>query len=307
MLEQHEIGNFWKDVKNKKRVCMYRDCNEPAINSHVLQKNGVLDQVAENDHVIMLQENLYSENLGQAHEFKPVGLNNAYSFKGFCKNHDDQVFKEIEKDTEIVFTPYQQALFAYRSLCNELYRKELVYEMSGKLLREHMMDPFLIAHRDGSSVGIEQMKKFKTILETSLIESDFSTLDLFFSETQHVEVCISTLLNIGDQKIGTFKLPAAVVLNIFPWGSKTIIMMCSLKGRSSRWISRKKSIFETGKASKQIKAINEILTLRAEFWAMSNSLYQTIPKEELDAYLSISFKESLNHNESFSSTITFIS
>ena len=62
-------------------------------------------------------------------EFKLVGVNNVYTFPGFCSIHDSSIFKTIESiETLDLQDKEQQSLFAYRGLCQEIRRKEISTE-----------------------------------------------------------------------------------------------------------------------------------------------------------------------------------
>ena len=76
---------------------MFKSCTEKAINSHVYQKNGILKQMSENNHLIKLVT-ADAFNVGKTGitEFKRIGINDAYSFKGFCEKHDTKIFSPIE-------------------------------------------------------------------------------------------------------------------------------------------------------------------------------------------------------------------
>lgn len=108
--------------------CMYPNCNsKSAIKSHALQNNGVISRLAIDNHVLMpyvqrsatyLEKNKFFRK-----KLKSIGKNEATTFYGFCKKHDDQLFAPIEKE-EWFINKDNEFLFAYRTLCSQLKNKE---------------------------------------------------------------------------------------------------------------------------------------------------------------------------------------
>ncbi|MGI4742177.1 MAG: hypothetical protein ACRYG7_44030 [Janthinobacterium lividum] len=106
--------------KSKSFTCHYPGCTHKAIGSHVLQENGVLDQIAEERHIIEYAPTALFNPEG----FNRVGLgaSNMMIFRGFCgsngNNHDESVFREIEGGACDFVKYRQQLLSSYRGLCN---------------------------------------------------------------------------------------------------------------------------------------------------------------------------------------------
>ena len=116
---------FLKAKKNsdkKSRSCMFHKCQEKAIKSHVLQKNGILREISSNNHLIELcSPNPFELEEKGILDFKTKGINDVYTFNGFCKTHDSEVFKPIEVNANLNFDrKIQQSLFCYRGLCQEI-------------------------------------------------------------------------------------------------------------------------------------------------------------------------------------------
>jgi hypothetical protein len=116
--------------EKKERNCMFTNCTHKTIKSHVLQKNGILREISENNHLIqMVPANPFEMNEKGFSDFKLVGINDVYTFQGFCAKHDSNVFKSIETESTLNFYDNnQQALFCYRGLCQEIRRKEIATE-----------------------------------------------------------------------------------------------------------------------------------------------------------------------------------
>ena len=49
-----------KKLDDKNQGCLFDGCSNVAINSHLLQKNGIINHIAEEGHIIQLEANLSS-------------------------------------------------------------------------------------------------------------------------------------------------------------------------------------------------------------------------------------------------------
>ncbi|HHS2563233.1 TPA: hypothetical protein ACTD5V_000722 [Legionella pneumophila] len=106
-------------VKYKNRACMYPGCNQPTINSHTLSKASIRKYA--NNQIINLKtinHDLF-ENIKPTVNrkyYKPCDLNKISTFNGFCSEHDNSIFYELDNyDGNI--TPQIALLGHYRIIC----------------------------------------------------------------------------------------------------------------------------------------------------------------------------------------------
>lgn len=304
----NELLNGFEELKKKSaqkaRKCMYLTCEMPAIKSHVLQKNGILNQISYKGHIIeRVSANSYNfEEKGIA-DFKKVGVNNAYCFHGFCNKHDTTIFAPIEFEKKLdLFSPLQQALFCYRGLCQEIRRKEMVLEwLSGHSFSINpLMYIELESHRKGTKKGIENLEYFKTGLENCFEKNAF---DQFYFETikiPRIELCISTPLNIEDEineKTKDDVIPFVTsFINVFPRGNDSFVIVGYHKKYPCFWTDRFIKILKTGEKADIFKELSDLIALRLEFWAMSISLFDSIDKYELDKLKEVLMENILDHS-----------
>ncbi len=113
----------------KMGICMHPDspttCSNKIVRAHTVQKNGGLSAIAEGGHVIstLAGYKALAHNGGQLVP-KPVGINSASTFFGFCTAHDSDFFRPAEYNlkgltNEVAF------LLAYRAMAYEYYAKLL--------------------------------------------------------------------------------------------------------------------------------------------------------------------------------------
>ena len=114
------IFEYFTKAKNANRLCFQSNCGKKAIDSHILQKNGVLSNISENKHLFKLHKDNYTGKVS----FIKIGVNSAMTFKGFCSYHDSLLFKDIEFNSGIDYTNNRHLLLLnYRAILNEIRKK----------------------------------------------------------------------------------------------------------------------------------------------------------------------------------------
>lgn len=143
---------------------MFHNCKKQAIKSHVLQKNGILKEISVKRHLIQLvSPNPFQMQEKGLFDFKSIGINNVYTFPGFCQNHDTSLFKSIESNEDLKFNnKNQQALFSYRGLCQEIRRKEISIEWMDDLKNylPHSISILSDSLVEGYKIGIKNLSFF---------------------------------------------------------------------------------------------------------------------------------------------------
>jgi hypothetical protein len=311
MALMYEFSNGFEEIKRqsarKTRKCMYRTCEMPSIKSHVLQKNGILNEISFKGHVIEgVMASSYNLSEKEIAEFKRTGVNNAYCFQGFCKNHDTSIFKPIESEKRLdINSSMHQALFCYRGLCQEIRRKEIVLEwLSSKVFNSN---PFTFILSESYKKGIKNLEHFKTALENSI---KMNTVDQFYFETikiPRIDLCISVSLNIEDKMNKKTKddvIPFVTsFLNIFPKGSDSFVIVGYHKDYPCLWTDRFVKNMKTGDKLSIFKEISDLIVLRLEFWAMSISLFDSINKSDLEKSKEIMTENVTNHDAELSTNL----
>ncbi|NWO06595.1 MAG: SEC-C domain-containing protein [Alteromonadaceae bacterium] len=123
--EAHKVSNA---AKSKKYCSVPEDlksyCSNKIINAHTVSKSSGLLEIADStNHVLGLRISLSNIQKGNGTLLpEKIGVNQASTFKGFCSEHDKQLFSCIEDQP---FSAEFEQLFAlaYRALCKEIYEK----------------------------------------------------------------------------------------------------------------------------------------------------------------------------------------
>jgi hypothetical protein len=180
-----KISDYLKEIRknrNKGRCLHYESgnrCNE-IVKAHSIQKGGLLSKIATNGHVYVIDTDFGSlkRNSGNP-SYKKIGINNASTFLGFCKEHDNKLFKLIDNEP-LLPTPEQIFLYAYRSLCREIFVKEnalnvLKEQLKNKDVPDVIYNLFSDMQK-GTRNGFNELKRHKNHFDDVAANIDFSKI-----------------------------------------------------------------------------------------------------------------------------------
>lgn len=239
--------NIEKDFKkivsdNRPKKCLGAEflplilCNEP-INAHSIQKNGVLDFVAEGSQTILHRRLEFSESREtELISFEKIGRKVASTFGGgMCGNHDKELFRCIE-DEAFHFDDKKQLLtFAVRSLLKEIYTKEHVTGISSAVLGNED-NPFSIGYNQANSTLAQAKHGLRKIyVHEKRQYRDFETKVFTFNAAYKIACSsvISPWFGFNGEKISSFDLnpkkQPLLYVNIFPRNGKTYVLLGSNK------------------------------------------------------------------------------
>ena len=114
-------NSFYKLLKIRNVKCLEPDekCTNDVINAHSIQDRRILEQLAEDNHVIMLKLRVDFETRPTV-EFERVGIHRAATFTGLCSYHDAQIFRPIDANPIDITNKEHLFLLAYRSVLREM-------------------------------------------------------------------------------------------------------------------------------------------------------------------------------------------
>lgn len=166
------------------------------IDAHSVQNAGQLKSLAESGHIYRFSADFSSlARSGGRPTIKKIGMNQATTFRGFCKHHDNELFRPI--DTSL-FTASKThaALYAYRSLCREVFVKTKAVEVSSSILEAGNLAEKsarqIRSHRMGSSIGLEMLNWHKRRFDEALEPNRFDEFEyLSFASESDCNVQLS--------------------------------------------------------------------------------------------------------------------
>lgn len=303
---QNIMGKIVENVFKKSYPCIVDGCTETAINSHLLMMNGILNNAAEDGHLIEISTpSLYRStvNCFSINRFKRVGIKQAFSLPIFCDRHDTALFSQIEQK-EANYSNYKHlALYTYRTICAEIRKKEQAHEVNdriiaSKTLKDLMPEDFFSACKIfnvGLEKAIEELRQYNEDLLTDIN-----------GETEHY--CFTTL------EIPTLKVFAAGIPNLFsgddvfqdrilpififqalPQENSTLLIMGYHKDYSYPQMPEYISKWKEASVSDYGFLLTGIL-IYMETWGMSPSLYEKLKPEKIKEYNDI-FTDSVSWSE----------
>ncbi len=273
-----------RNVQNMKRHCLSPDCSKEAINSHLLQKNGVLRPLTVDGHLVEFGTlGIHQMSDDNFVKFKKIGINKALAQPLFCNNHDTGIFKSIETHP-VDFSSYQsQILFSYRATCLELRKKmdaAILYErllnargLMGKINRDEIE-----LAKDGFELGIKDLLNHKTLLEEE-ISRPSNSFHFSLFEYPLIEVYASALFSPIDRSIfnpyqkETFP---SVFIHLVPYATKLYIILGVQKELSSDWIKNYIGEWQDLSHSQLTEKMTDLFATRIETWGMSPTLFEKL-------------------------------
>lgn len=282
------VTSFRKKQNGKDRICLHNNCEKNAINSHLLQKNGIINNIALDGHVIELGDTDFFKEENKVSQHKKIGINQAFSLKLFCNEHDTELFKSIEQ-SEINFYNYRTSLLlSYRALCAEIRKKEINIEFFNWVLNQHNLNidtEFINIFLQGTVIGKRDLEFFKTHLECEILSHQISLPKFKFEvfEYSYIPVCASAIITFENQcnlsiNVDPFAITPVTFISVVPYKNKTtIICGYSINHTDNNLHAFIESWRNLTDVEFQI-SMTKLLAGHIETWCMSPSYFAKIPK-----------------------------
>lgn len=281
-----KLNKIERHIEKENWLCLHPNCQASAINSHLLQRNGILNNVAENGHLCEMRiPNVY-ERENKLIDIKKVGISQAISFPLFCCKHDSSLFKSIE-GKHIDFDSYQsQLLFSYRSLCSEIRKKEFSIELYSAALPENKdkFDLLLLTR-----LGLEDLKHYKKLFEDEIdmpqdnftfLHLSYPLIPVYASGTSTSYSLDGTIVD-STEGIGVNQIIDSFFINIIPQKESLEIIVGY---NNSHTNSKIKNYVNSWKNLSKQQLFNKIIDLfndSLESWGMSPSFYNLLVAKKI--------------------------
>lgn len=292
--EQRESIQILKNIRhnlhNRRRECMVEDCKEKAINSHLLQRHGILDNIIEDGHMIELRPNdMFKWNPKESPiEFKLIGLNNAISHPLFCNCHDTEIFADIEKNNPDLYAYRNRLLFTYRAICADEYKKRFEVEFIDRIIASSSLR---INYHDmkyaklGYMAGIKDLSQMRSLV---LDELNFPSDRFEFVHLEYPYFLIYASspysFETDRDKYNSSDLWDGGVVHIIPLKEKLHIIGGYLKGALNRDMNEYISKWKNADKKTLGLLLTDLFCQRIEGFGMSISLYRSISKNNIRKY-----------------------
>jgi len=310
--KQNEIAKIHRESDKKKRKCIIDGCENHSINSHLLQRNGLLKNISVDGHLIerkLIDPNKFIKDQHPV-EFKRVGLKNAFSLSLFCNKHDSEIFKPIESST-VDFELYEsQLLLSYRVTLAEIRKKEIVIEKFQNMLDSKVLDgkfnrfPIESLLR-GFKYGINDLKIFKNIFEKEFVTSN---KNFVFKTYKYPLIKIYASAIFSPDKTTSLdsedpNIPyEQIFIHLLPLENELLIICGYNKQYQNKFVRKYVNKWNKLNSKKLGIGLTKLFCDRIENWGLSPEVYDRIQTEKLIKF-NLQAKSTLYFPDLFSSNL----
>lgn len=283
---ENKLDKVERQIEKRKRQCLYPECEIHAINSHLLQRNGILNNVAEDGHVYEMRVvDAYYRRYTGPMTLRKVGIRQATSYPLFCSRHDSDLFKPIER-RKIDFDDYQtQLLFSYRSLCSEIRKKEFCVEKFAILPEGEDKFDFLL----GTKLGLEDLRHYKLLFENEIDkpQNDFSFLHLSYPFIPIYASGPSTYFKLDEtivdctEGVPNDQIVDNIFINLIPQKDSLEIIVGYNNNHTNNNIKRYVDSWKNLSKSQLFNKITDVFNYSLENWGMSPSFYEMLQNKNM--------------------------
>lgn len=301
--KEKSLADAQRKALKVKWPCMCPKCTNKAINSHLLQRHGILSHVTVDNHLYeMTREDVFKWHENNPVRFKKVGLNNAISYPLFCDKHDTAIFLPIESGT-IDFNDYNsQLLFSYRAVCAEIRKKEFILletKSNESNIEEMSLDREALLI--GENKGIKDLQYYKYLLEGeikvhkgkfSFSHFSYPMLPIYSSASMSYEV-------FDPQKQREVKAAQkkkvwdALFIHIIPQPTSTEIIVGYHNNHTSKDMEDYVKSWGRLEVEELGYRLTDLFVAHVEDWGMSPQLYDRIPKDRFEVFFKLLAKYSI--------------
>lgn len=183
-------------IRSSGRCLFYhqmKECHE-VIDAHSIQKNGALSRIARDGYVYSASTKFtdIKKNKGKLALAK-THINSMSTFRGFCRYHDNLVFRPIDTD-HFRSSDEQAFLFAYRSILREVFAKECVITNCNEQLKAfkgtEATKQLFEGVRDGNLWGLANLQNELSHFNNSHKERRFDDIRYVMFESKHAPTVV---------------------------------------------------------------------------------------------------------------------
>lgn len=289
--EAIEFKNLAKKIegklKKKPYKCLHENCEKIAVSSHALQKRGPIKHVAKNGDVVALKQSRHHDFSIDKKEVKlkfgTVGVKKISTYPGFCQEHDDRLFSDIEKRGLDLRNPKHLCLLFYRNFSYEFSRKRelYLYWMNFIDSKKLPIPPFAYRSTESARRYCEVTCEYNLAAARKMIkEESYSNLSSqYFVINKNVNAACASVLNLHLDNYIDFAManPGKPIpsfsLSLLPEQNKTNFILSWLKEYDEHafWIT---NAFKSEKTIELI--LNRLCFCDSEDVVLSPDLWDSI-------------------------------
>lgn len=280
----------------KKRVkwnCLTVGCKNTSIKSHLLQQNGILNNISTDDnHLIEMRMVDYVKSQRAMVELKKIGIKQAISLPLFCSSCDTNIFKPIESSVFDTSEYKTQLLFSYRSLCSELRKQQI-----SQLFKERCLNASTLRGLLDRNIMNESLRNTRNSikgleLNKSKFESELtSEKGIFTFKTYYyplIEVYGSATFSPTNFTFSLYQTPdnfKNIYINIIPEQSRLTIIVGYANHASNKWTEEYVDSWSNLSKIGLEQKLTELFATRIETWGLSEELFKKINRKNIKKFI----------------------
>ncbi len=292
-----------KNITSKTWPCLFNSCVQPSINSHLLQKNGVLNLITQDQHLIEIKmTDIFRWNEDSPPlQFKRIGIKNALSLKVFCKQHDTILFKPAETPPVDFHSYSVNMLLSYRAICAEIRKKQQSMEFQSQLLNAKLISTiisrsYIEFFLEGLERGIADLNFYKDKLEKEFT-GNIKGFEFKVFTYPLIKVYCSAGFNIYESSNTPFqeKPLKYVLIHIVPTQDSLKIIVGYHRDQSKKSILDFVDSWEGLTMTKLELKLTNLFATRIENWGMSPEIYRSLDIQTEKAFIKYFDENTINH------------
>jgi len=291
---QNIIAQINKNVKKKKWNCLVDDCEKTAINSHLIQRNGLLNNISVKGHLVEIKMvDAFKWNSKEPPlKFSLVGVNHALSHKVFCNDHDTDIFKPIEDEKKDFEAYISFLLFSYRAVCAEIRKKLISIEqhtrlINSKILGGHIDKEQLQLIISGNQLGIHDLETMKGMFEIEIQEEE-GVYTHYAYKYDRLEIYASAAFSATGIELpkqdGDLDLEN-IFIHILPLTKETIILIGYHNDHANDEMIRYCESWNDLNPEQLEEKLTGLFATNIENWGISPTLYKTLKESNKKKYI----------------------
>ncbi len=300
---QNIIAQIDKNVKKKQWKCIVDNCHKTAINSHLIQQNGILNNITVNGHLVELKMvDAYKwSKAASPIDFKTVGITQALSYKIFCNTHDTEIFQPIE-NKQADFESYSSfLLFSYRAVCAEIRKKEIAIEKLTRIVNANTLtgiidkEPIKLSVK-GNETGIKDLVALKHELEKE-IYANKKEYTFFAFNYPKIDIYASAAFSANDISFTNQEEVLDlenIYIHILPLEDETLILVGYHNNYTSERTIQYCKSWENLTAEKLEFKLTELFSTNIENWGTSPKLFNGLKEKNKRKYIKV-FGENVSY------------
>jgi len=273
------ISDLHRKMKNRRWPCFYPQCNSPSIKSHSQPLSICLRKISEEGHVMERSSSIFP--LREKQGWERIGIQKATIFPGFCKSHDNQLFKQADSINKNNLAPKALMFLSFRTFAMEMRKKDIYANHLNAILkrRDKFIDPNAEEGMRGAMEGMLNCLKvtrppFLKHYQSMIKSKDYSLMThKIYKADKNLGVSCATAINPLDIYEQPIHLPQPLIcFNVLSRNQYTLVIFSYLKDCSAL----------TEQFIRNNERLEDLIFNYCEEVILNISLYHSLDRKALD-------------------------